>query len=493
MIGYALFLVPMATAFWAIARRHGARQAFLDLIAFNLLFAFDFTSLLPGETNLQLLHVLLLAYLSYEAARMLQYRRMAVRLRLLIVIIAAMALVGWVGLASLENRLDDWGPVRVINYVVRIYLFSALFLFVGAAIAHRDRLRRFLLIFCLGGMVVGAISLVQTLSMGTMLTSDTSPRYLGIFQPEGPQSFQTRMEYLIATDFINQVRKVTVGNFTFYRATGTFNGATVNLCIGALVALCLLTSREPAPRWLLPAFVLMLAGVAVAFVRTFLGTLVLLTAFVLLVRFHTVFLSRRILSWLIPLIGLSLIGALTLPPVQAAIFVIYDSYFGEKAGRELMSLNGRVALWSVVLEQIGHNPLFGTNRPITMLEVSWGTNASPEFGLSTHNSFLEVAYNAGLLPAFLLASLFGFSLYRSARLMLDRSTPPGEHSLFLALFVAIVAMFIVNQTGDWMNAGPVAALFWAICGCLATYATTPAPIPPAPVPARSPLVGAGRL
>ena len=160
--------------------------------------------------------------------------------------------------------------------------------------------------------------------------------------------------------------------------------------------------------------------------------------------------------------------------MRAATFVIYDSYFGEKAGRELNSLNGRVALWSIVLEQIAHNPLFGTNRPITMLEVSWGDNINPEFGLSTHNSFLEVAYNAGMPPAFLLATLFGLSFYRSVRLMLNRSTPPSERSLFLALFVALVAMFIINQTGDWMNTGQVAALFWLICGYLATYASTSA-------------------
>lgn len=469
MVGYALFLIPMAVAFGLLARRHGIRQALLDLIAFNLFFSFDFASLLPGETSLQLLHVLLLGYMAYETLGWLQRGRYTVRLRFLLVLALALLLVGWVGIASFENRLGDWGPVRVVNYVVRVYLFSALFIFVGAALAHPDRLRRFLIVFCLGGMAVGAINLVQTVSGGRLLTGDTSPNYLGIFQPMGAEAFQARMSYLVQTDFIRQVRQVSIGGVTLYRAFGTFNGAIASLCASALVALCLITSRDRMPGWLPVALGLMVVGIVAAYVRTILATFLLLAAMVLLLRFRAVLTSRQVVVRLLPMLCLALIVGLLLPPVQVALGVVYDSFFGAKAGREVASLNGRIPLWGIVLVQISSNPLFGTNRPITMLEVGWGDNANPEFGLSTHNSFLEVAYNAGVLPAVILAGLYAFCLVRSAVMLIDRRYSANERTLFLALFVAVAALLIVNQTGDWMNAGQVAGLFWIICGCLATY------------------------
>ncbi|GAB4428630.1 MAG: hypothetical protein OHK0015_11730 [Chloroflexi bacterium OHK40] len=469
MMGYALFLVPMVVAFWILARRHGIRQALLDLIGFNLFFAFDFAALLPGEINLQLIHVLLVVYLGYEVACIARHGRIRVRLRYLVVLGLALLIVGWVALAAIDNRLATWGPVRVINYVVRIYLLSVLFLFVGAALARPERLRRFLLAFCLGGMAVGAIAVVQTASAGRLLTGDTTPRYLGVFQPEPLASFQARMEYYAATDYINQVRTLNLAGVTLYRAYGSFTGAIVSLCVGALIALCLLTSPDPMPRWMPAAFFLMAVGVGAAFVRTLLATFVLLAAFVLVLRFRVVLTSRRTLSWLLPIAGIMLIVGLFLPPVQAAIAVTYDGFFGARAGREFASLNGRVALWAIVIEQIRRNPLFGTSHSITMLDVSWGSNANPEFGLSTHNSFLEVAYHAGVLPALILIWLYAFCLYRAARLILNQHYTRGERRLFLALLVSVMALTLVNQTGDWMNAGQVAALFWIICGCLATY------------------------
>ena len=494
MLGYALFLVPMVLAFWLIARRQGARQALLDLIAFNLFFAFDFTAITPGQTNVQLLHLLLLLYLGYEAACLLQQGRLTLRLRLLLVLVAAALLIGWVGLASVENRLGEWGAIRVINYVTRIYLLSALFLFVGAALVRAGRLRRFLLIFCFAGMLVGAISLIQSASLGRWLAGDTDPRYLGVFQPVGDAAFQARLQYFAATDFINQVRKITVGGVTVYRAIGTFNGAPAALVVGALVALCLLTARDPMPRWLPLAFALMVGGVAAAFIRTMLATFILLAIGVLALRFRSVLTSRRSVVWLLPMLFVGLLFSLLLPPVQTALAVTYDGFFGAKAGRELASLNGRTALWSLVLAEIGRHPLFGTNRPIIGLEISWGDNSNPEFGLSTHNSFLEVAYNAGIFPALLLAGLFLFALLRAASLTASRRFSRSQRSLFLALLMALAALTIVNQTGDWMNTGQIAALFWILCGFLAAYPRAPLSQQAAvsPSPAQPALAGVNR-
>lgn len=473
MIGYAFFLVPMAVTFLVIARRDGVRQALLDLIAFNLLFAFDFTALMPGDVNVQLLHVLLLIYLAYEVATAAQQGQLRVRLRFLLILALAAAMVGWVALATVENRLGEWGPIRVLNYVTRIYLFSTLFLFVGAALVRGNRLRRFLLVFCFAGMIVGGINVVQSASVGALLAGDTSPRYLGLFQPVGDATYQARMDYFAATDFINQVRKITVGGVIVYRAPGTFNGSSAALVAGALVALCLFTSREPMPRWLPFALGLMAAGVAAAFIRTMLATFALLALCVLVLRFRHVLSSRRTLVWLVPMCFVVVLLSLFLPPVQTALGVIYDSFFGTKAGQELVSLNGRVALWSLVLGEIGRNALFGTNRPIIGLEVSWGNNSNPEFGLSTHNSFLEVAYNAGIFPALLLAVFFAFALLRATKLTANRQFSPAARSLFLALLVAVLALGIVNQTGDWMNTGQIAALFWIMCGFLAAQPASP--------------------
>src|SRR6266540_3804435 len=99
MLGYALFLIPMTIAFAWVSYMRGVKQALLDLLAFNLMFNFDFSALLPNNTNLLLQHVLLIAFVGVEILGLLVMGNRRLMWRTLLVFTAVGALLLWLSMA----------------------------------------------------------------------------------------------------------------------------------------------------------------------------------------------------------------------------------------------------------------------------------------------------------------------------------------------------------------------------------------------------------
>jgi hypothetical protein len=474
MLGYALFLVPMAIAYGWVSWMHGGKQALLDLLAFNLMFNFDFAALLPNNTNLLLLHVLLIAFIGVEILGFLVTGNLRLTWRTLLVFAAVGALLLWLSMAIFVNKLPVWGVSRTLNYIVRGYLLNALFIIVGVHLAKSDRLERFGKIFLIAGAVSGMIAIVQTVSNGALLTNDKIDNYLGIFQPLGDKAIGRRDQAESVINYLEIVKTIHFGDISFYRASAGFDGSYISFCIIALISLCLLISRDKhTSRWLFIPITLSIAGFVAAFSRTAIITFVFLSFCAFLVQFRSVVSHRVLGRWVIPLAVAGLIVLSLAAPIANVVAANFDGLLGSRAGREVGTLNGRSSLWSYVVSEAWRSPIIGSGKSITLYRAGWGVDDNPDVDISAHNSFLEFAYRGGLVPALLFTLLFCFCLVRAWRLSRSRLLSPHKHFLFFVLFITTASMGILNMTASMITVPQFAALFWILCGYLATYRSAP--------------------
>lgn len=468
MLGYLLFLIPTLITFVVIGLRSGIEQALLDLIAFHLLFAFDFAAILPGNISVYLLHLILIAFIGYQFLLLMQRPVIRVSQRALLVIGATTIIAIWIVVALLINHLGTPRFFNAVNSVVRNFLLNILLIFVGLRLAKGDRLERFAKIFLAAALVVSIICIVQTISGGVVLGNDErSVNYLGIFQPLGDKALAKKALLDASIGYIDYVRTIRFGHFRFYRAPGTYEGVTILLCCVAVGVLALLTYRKSSA-WLPLVLALLAVGFFAGFQRTTIAVFLGSVVFVLFIRFKALLSLRFILS-IATIVTIIFTSVLFIEPVNNAVAATIDGFLGERGSREVSSLNGRSSLWGYVMTQIAWHPVFGTTEPITLLRAGWGNDDNPDADIGAHNVYLEFAYRAGIVPALLLISLFSFALLRSFRLSRNKRLPLFQRSIFFAIFGSLVALTICNMSGFTMQATGVAALFWIPCGYLAVY------------------------
>lgn len=474
MLGYALFVVPMIVAFLWIKRRHTTRQALLDLLAFNLLFGFDFAALLPNNLELLVIHLLLLAIVALEIPKVLSTGRIRLRRTTLYVFVLLAVFVSWASIALFVNHLHAWGIIRVMNYVARAYVLSALFFVVGIRLAKDGGLYRFVRIMLLASVLVGIVAIIQSASGGRLLSIDVGEYYLGVFQPLGEKAIQRRDLAETTINFLEGVRTIQLGDSSFYRAPGTFDGSYVTQCVLAIVALSFLTSNERTiSRWLFVPLVLCIASFVVAINRSAIVAFAFTGAGVMLVQFRSLGQWHVIRRWAIPLALLGLALLVYLEPIESVVAVNLDGLFGARAESQVAAFNGRVSLWTYVLSEIGRNPVWGSSKPITLYRAGWKLDNNPEIDISAHNSFLEVAYRGGILPAFILFLLYGFCLLRTWKLTRRMTLPRPQRMIFLALLGGTAVLFIFNLTSSRMYVPQLGATFWIICGYVSAYGSSP--------------------
>lgn len=471
MLGYLLFVVPMSLAFVLIARRDGLTQALLDLIAFNLLFNFDFATLLPGSTGVTVVDLLIVLFVGYEFLKILAAGKARLNGRVALVLTALAIFTLWLSIAAYLNKDWDWGRITV--WMAHRYLLTALFVFVGLRLAKSNRLTRFGKILFTASVLVGCISIIQTASIGAWLTNDQSDNYLGIFQPLGSKAIATRDLAEQTISFVAVVRTVRFGSFSFYRAPGSFDGAADVLCVVAIIAFCLLTTREKVSRWLFVPLLFSVIGFVVAYNRTAIVTFVAIAAAVAVIRLHS-FRSRRVLMrWVIPIALAIPLAIVLIQPVSTVVAATLDGFFGQRGEREVGTLTGRTVLWSYVLPAIANSPIIGPGLPITLARAGWGTDDNPELDVGTHNGFLEYAYRGGIVPAILFVLFLGFCLVRSFRLSSIKRLAADQRAQCFALAAAMAGSILLNLTLPLMYTLQEAALFWICCGYLAAYAVPP--------------------
>ncbi len=469
MLGYILFIVPMSIAFVWILRKHGLRQALLDLLAFNLLFSFDFSAILPNNTTLLLVHVILLALIGIESLRLRHLSTWCLSRRLGAVLLATGIFVSWMVVAEYLNKTEWWTIGRITTDSIFTYVLPVLFIVVGIELADNRRLVRFCKIFLVACSLASVIAVAQTASYGQLFSNFTSDNYLGIFQPLGAKTLQRRDAFVSAVNYLDFSKIIRFGNLSFYRGDGPFEGADVSLCTVAAAVLALLVSRDKSvSRWLFVPFFLSVAGFFAAFNRTSILTFALVTVGVLCIRFRSLLTPRVIRRWLIPIAVAALFIIINLQPISQVVAANLDGFFGTRAN-EVSSLNGRTGLWQRVLSQIAHSPIIGTGQPNTPLSVGWGTDNNPDNDLGAHNSFLQFALRGGVMPGLIFVLLYLFCLFRLFNLAFSWSIPRQQRIIYFALLTAAICFFLLNLTGSWMVIPLTAPLFWILCGYAAAH------------------------
>lgn len=476
LLRYAIFLIPMAAVFVWVAGRWGVRQALLDLIAFNLMFDFDFGAIIPGGIYFLLLHLLLIMFLAYEGITWIE-RGFAVKVRvrtLLVLAIAALMTV-WLVVAVFVNKAEAWGLARTAWNTTRQYVFSALFIFVGIRLAVDRSLIRFGKIFLVASGLNALVAIVQTASSGRWLTNIDSPYYLGVFQPLGSRFLERRALTEAGLDFTNTIRSIRFGDIVFYRGWGAFDGANSVMVSVAILALCLLLVAGGRKRSLplIVLFVLASLAMFVALYRTALIAFGLVVGVVLLIRWRQLLTPRFIgrAAALLLVAGLVLLPFIR--PISTIVAANLDGFFGSRAV-QIGSFNNRDKVWAFALKEIQRSPLVGSGVSLTYLNVGWGPNNNPEIDVGAHNSFIEYAYRGGVLPGLLLLALSGYTILRATRLARDQALPVEERGIFFAVAAALAGLFVTHLVGSQMAIAQVAALFWIPCGYLAAY--SPAPV-----------------
>ncbi len=467
LLRYGLFLVPMLVAGVWIARRHGFKQALYDLLAFNLLFSFDFADLLPGNSTMRSIHLLMLAILGYQLLRSLTLGKIRLSLQLLQITSLSMLFLVWMTGATLINKTASSGLIGTLSYIIINYALSVMFLFVGIRLAHDQAASRFVRVMLIASVIVAGIALVQTGSDGRLLTSNSSDYYLGIFQPLGDKRIARRDVAEVALNFGDAVRTIRFGNLSFYRAAGSYDGAAYMLFLASIVLIGFMLSRQiKMPKWVPVALIITTAGFVASFSRTMIATFALLACALILIRFRDV-ISRRVLSWVAGVVLVLLTLVAFVPPITQVVSANLDGLFGARGERDINSLNGRTVLWSYVIGQIQAHPLTGSDAPITAARAGWGASTDEMLDVGAHNIILDYTYRGGLPAGVALCVLLVLSLWRALALWLSPALTASQRQGFLIVLLSGVGFLLVNLMSAPMKIPQLGAIFWIGCGYLA--------------------------
>jgi len=142
--------------------------------------------------------------------------------------------------------------------------------------------------------------------------------------------------------------------------------------------------------------------------------------------------------------------------------------------RDPWTLQARVAVWSLMVEEIEDHPLFGVGYGTKTFMVRFGDRPETAKAKGSHSFFLMTAMGSGIPAlAFLLWVLgAGFRECVQAARTVDR---PASAALWLGVALMIVGVGVRNLF-DAMFLGSLACLFWIL------LATALAQIPPREVP-----------
>ena len=466
MLGYLLFLVPMSIAFIWIALSHGIKQALLDVLAFNLLFQFDFAAVLPGDLNVNVVDLLALALLGLTMGKILMAQRIRIRSGMVVPVLLLIFTMTWIGIAIIVNKAAYLGISGSIIIFFRVYFIGSALFFIGIQFTEKIFLR-FVSILMFAGVIVGLITIVQSISNGDLLWHGVGgDRYLGIFQPLGEERLDRLQLQENSLDYISAVRTIAFGSLNFFRGPGTYEGVFVVVVIVALWSFYFMSLRQKISTiWLYMSFILTVGGTIMTFNRTAIITLLFMwIASLIFLRIGRLNL-RVLLRWL-SFAGMCVgVVAVLWRPLLPAVQANLDGFFGERGKTQLENLSGRALLWPYVLSQIKEHPLRGTGEPITPARAGWGDVDDPDIDVSAHNMYLEIAYRAGVIPAVLFTYLALWLLWKTFALA-KRKNVIAEQRLQAALIcIALGSMLLMNLSAPFLIMAPqLSALFWLLCG-----------------------------
>ncbi len=240
-----------------------------------------------------------------------------------------------------------------------------------------------------------------------------------------------------------------------YRANLTINQNVVSfyICIGFVVALSWLigvNARRAAQRWLMLAAVLVLGAMAYSLlILASRGAFIALAAVLLVLAGFSAFHKPGRLLLILGVVALT--AASTLLPGGAGLLQRFSA-------SNTVSGGGRVEIWSAVGSQLG------ASGPVALL-IGHGFDQSSEvvsrnFGNldSTHNAYLLIAYDFGLLGLALFLALHLIPLARAL-------ARPGPWS------AVVIGVIVYLLTTNLFMSTPDNFMFWATLATVLAMST----------------------
>ena len=215
----------------------------------------------------------------------------------------------------------------------------------------------------------------------------------------------------------------------------------------------------------LPLTVLLLSTVFLSGSR---GALIFLLPFLVLATFilrlkrlktgkKVLFFSLLIVfALLLSLTALRVSGSFNqIPETSLAAHTLRTETLGQSTG-------GRFAFWLTALETWQNQPLNGYGLGTTFLTHGLGSQTSPFYSRFTHNHYLQVLLETGLIGLALFGAFLVLSLKRLFQILLDKNTRGQRLSIAMACLFFLAHIFIEFS---W-NFTAVPVLFFFLLGVL---------------------------
>ncbi|MEO8352697.1 MAG: O-antigen ligase family protein [Chthoniobacteraceae bacterium] len=179
-----------------------------------------------------------------------------------------------------------------------------------------------------------------------------------------------------------------------------------------------------------------------------------------------------ILRWrkflfIVPVVAI--VVGIAFPKVRERMFQGFGGEKGHMAVEtsEYEMTSGRNLAWPRVLEKIGEAPLLGYGRE-AMTSTGIAAGLWEELGESfphPHQAYFEVLLDNGAVGFFLMIPVFFYSLWQSARLLLDRSDPL-ICAVGCASFSLLLALMLGSLGGQTFYPREGAVGLWAAIGLM---------------------------
>jgi O-antigen ligase len=130
----------------------------------------------------------------------------------------------------------------------------------------------------------------------------------------------------------------------------------------------------------------------------------------------------------------------------------FSTIFVEDESKRDQSAESRFVLWDIAMDEYIKSPIIGIGFHVFH-------HVNPYGGKDTHNYFVKVLTEQGIVGLILLLAIF----YQSTKLslLLYRSSNDALYkAISLGMLGAITAFFIGNMFGDRMSHYPISAYFW---------------------------------
>jgi O-antigen ligase len=333
----------------------------------------------------------------------------------------------------------------------------------------RTDLKGVLMVFLVAVAVTALIGIFQTASGGRLLTGQGvfgNLRYLGIFPPYPADTMQEIRDTIGKPSTVTHLRLAGQRIFRAHGAVTRHGYFSVFMVIGiALAAAFYRANPQRSAKLIFGLLCLVFAGgLFGSFSRTsWLVALLIITVVPIVSRAQ-----GRLRS------GASRAGrsimAIGLAVAFVALLVLAGLTIGPDFVKEraltLMSptqtsgFTSRDSIWQTSLQRIGDRPLFGYGRRSVEGAVLHGGKV-----VTSHNIFLDVAHDRGIVALFLWLALWVAFMMDALRAY-SRSQQTIYRGLFGGIALGLIAFILSGLTRSPALYPETAALYWLLAGLL---------------------------